>query len=39
MLWPYLTQTIRQITAMMGIEPIEIKIPVNYDLKAQRKDK
>ena len=30
MLWPHLTQTIRQITALMAIAPIEIKTPYNY---------
>jgi preprotein translocase subunit SecB len=35
MLWPYLYQAVRQITAMMGTNPVDIKIPYAFEFQPQ----
>jgi preprotein translocase subunit SecB len=36
-LWPYVTQIVRQLTAQMGIGPVNLRIPYKFDFAPPQK--
>ena len=35
MLWPYITQMIRVISAQMGMNPLQFKTPLDFELRLE----